>query len=428
MRSESRSAPAGRGSQTDAGDPSDGGVQAVGGAQADDGAQAWLAGVPVLDHLADAADPARYAALPDDWVIGVADVVDSTGAIAAGRYKAVNLAGAASIGAVANALGGRLALFVFGGDGAGFAVPAADAGAAAAALSRVAMWARRELDLTLRVGIKPVAGIRAAGADVRVALWRASAHVRYAMFSGGGLERAEAELKSGAIGLAPAGPDEEPDLTGLSCRWGPVRPTRGKILSLIVKPAPGAPARRVTAVVRRVIRALEDAASVNPVPAEGPELYWPSAAQVALHARLAAGGRRRLPALIGQLALLPLVWLVFRLGLRLGRFDAARYRREMSHNSDFRKFSDGLMMTLDCTPRAAARVRVILAAAARQGLLRYGLHLQDEALVTCFVPSPLAPDHMHFVDGAGGGYARAAGRMRVPGQRRAAAGASGGRS
>jgi hypothetical protein len=63
----------------------------------------------------------HYAALPDDWYIGVSDVVDSIGAIEAVRYRAVNLAGAASISAVANALGGELPLFVFGGDGARFA-------------------------------------------------------------------------------------------------------------------------------------------------------------------------------------------------------------------------------------------------------------------------------------------------------------------
>lgn len=76
----------------------------------------WLKTVPVLDHFAQVADPSRFMPLPDDWVIGVSDVVDSTGAIAAGRYKAVNLAGAATISAVANALGGRLSLFVFGGE------------------------------------------------------------------------------------------------------------------------------------------------------------------------------------------------------------------------------------------------------------------------------------------------------------------------
>ena len=69
-------------------------------------------------------DPALYSPLPDDWTIGVADIVESTKAIANQRYKAVNMAGAAVIAAVTNALEGREFPFVFGGDGASFAVGA----------------------------------------------------------------------------------------------------------------------------------------------------------------------------------------------------------------------------------------------------------------------------------------------------------------
>ncbi len=183
-----------------------------------------------------------------------------------------------------------------------------------------------------------------------------------------------------------------------------------------MKPAPGAAKARFDAVARQVILALEGAASPNPVPPEGPPMHWPSGDKVALHGRIAAGGRPRWWRTLGQSVSLALVWLVFRLGLRFGRFDPARYRRELAANSDFRKFSDGLMMTLDCPPRTAAKVRAILRRAARAGVVRYGMHLQDEALVTCFVPSPLTPDHMHFIDGAGGGYASAARQMgKAPG-------------
>jgi len=211
----------------------------------------WVETVPVLDHFALVADPSQYAALPEDWCIGVSDVVDSKGAIEAGRYKAVNLAGAGIISGVTNALFGDLPLFAFGGDGARFAVSPAQAPAAADALSRVAMWAERDLDLHLRVGMTAVAEVRDAGFDARVAFWRASEHVRYAMFTGGGLEWAEAKLKSGAIGLAPAATEDEPNLSGLSCQWGAVLPKQGKILSIIVKPSPGVTQERFAEIASR---------------------------------------------------------------------------------------------------------------------------------------------------------------------------------
>jgi hypothetical protein len=185
----------------------------------------WIENVPVLEQFSQVADPSRYIPLPDDWHVGVSDVVNSTSAIEAGRYKAVNVAGAATISAVANALEGELSLFVFGGDGARFAVSPIQAPAAADALDRVAMWSGRDLDLCLRAGMTNVAEVRAAGFDVRVAFWQASDHVRYAMFTGGGLEWADAQLKGGAIGLPPgARKDTVSDCqTSAGCKGGSLR-------------------------------------------------------------------------------------------------------------------------------------------------------------------------------------------------------------
>lgn len=372
--------------------------------------ESWVDGVPVLEHFARAADPSGYAPLPDDWLLGISDVVDSSGAIEAGRYKAVNLAGAGIISAVTNALGG-LRLFVFGGDGAHFAVPPEQGEAAAEALARVATWAGRDLDLELRVGMTTVAAVRAAGHDVRVAFWQASEHVRYAMFTGGGLEWAEAQLKAGALSLAPAAAGAEPDLTGLSCQWGNVRPKQGKILSLIVKPAPGAATDRFAEVTAQVIAVLEAAAALNPVAPEGPDVRWPSGA-LALQSRVAGLGHSAWRRRLGVVVLAALMWLIFKTGLRIGGFDPGRYRREIAVNTDFRKFDDALMMTVDCAPETVALLREILDHAAEAGVVRYGLHLQDQALMTCVVPSVLSADHMHFVDGADGGYASAARQLR----------------
>jgi Protein of unknown function (DUF3095) len=114
-------------------------------------------------------DPALYSPLPDDWSIGVADIVDSTNAIAQARYKAVNVAGAAVIASVTNALEGREFPFVFGGDGASFAVSPDDLERAREALAATATWVRDDLDLMMRVALVPVAAVRAQGLDVRVA-------------------------------------------------------------------------------------------------------------------------------------------------------------------------------------------------------------------------------------------------------------------
>jgi hypothetical protein len=45
--------------------------------------------------------------------------------------------------------------------------------------------------------------------------------------------------------------------------------------------------------------------------------------------------------------------------------------------------------------------------------VRYGLHRQDAAMMTCFTPSVMRSDHVHFIDGARGGYASAATALKA---------------
>ena len=50
---------------------------------------------------------------------------------------------------------------------------------------------------------------------------------------------------------------------------------------------------------------------------------------------------------------------------------------------------------------------------ASSGIVRYGLHRQDAAMMTCFTPSVMRSDHVHFIDGARGGYASAATALKA---------------
>src|ERR1700729_1316080 len=105
--------------------------------------------IPVFHGFGSLMDPAWYSPLPDDWTIGIADIVESTKAIAEARYKAVNMAGAAVIAAVTNALDGREFPFVFGGDGASFAIAPADLDLAREALAATAIWVEESLSLVM---------------------------------------------------------------------------------------------------------------------------------------------------------------------------------------------------------------------------------------------------------------------------------------
>jgi hypothetical protein len=86
---------------------------------------------------------------------------------------------------------------------------------------------------------------------------------------------------------------------------------------------------------------------------------------------------------------------------------------EVAPNSDFRKYDDVVRLTLDSTPEQIDTVDAILVSAKARGEINFGLHRQSHALMTCLVPSGMPDSHLHFLDGMGGGYAKAAEMMEV---------------
>src|SRR5882724_2392780 len=376
------------------------------------GSDTFYSRIPVFRGFSSLMDPALYSALPDDWSIGIADIVESTKAIAEARYKAVNMAGASVIAAVANALEGREFPFVFGGDGASFAVSPDDLARTRDALAATAIWVEESLDLMMRVALVPVAAVRAQGFDVRVARFGPSPNLSYAMFSGGGLGWAEVAMKRGEFAVPAAPPGTQPDLTGLSCRFEEIPAVRGLILSVLVVPARGAEQAAFRQVIEDVINLVERSPDAGrPVPPEGPPLRWPPAG-VEYEARAARGGSlfTRRAYVLGRTLF---VYVVMRFGIKVGGFVPATYTRQVVENSDFRKYDDGLRMILDCTAELEAELSRRLAAAAAVGIVRYGLHRQDAAMMTCFTPSAMRADHVHFIDGARGGYASAATALKA---------------
>lgn len=378
--------------------------------------------VPVFRGFPRVMDETLYQPLPEDWVIGTTDVVGSTRAIQENRYKAVNMAGVAGIAAVVNALG-REFPFAFGGDGISFAVPPSCAEAARTALAATLRWAQEEMSLELRGAMVPVKDIRENGLDVRIARFGPSEDVNYAMFMGGGLAWAEAAMKQGLFAVPPAAPGTHPDLSGLSCRFEEMPSLHGLVLALLVIPGERSDNKAFRRVVEDLILLAEQKGH-GPVPEQGPQLGWNG---VELEARVSPHPGipffiRRAVALIRM----SFFFLIFRFRLRFGKFVPDVYLKQLVGNSDFRKYDDALRMIIDCTPELAEEIERKLTTAARAGIVRFGLHRQKAAMMTCFAPFPTHSDHMHFVDGASGGYALAAAALKGGEQAAPSVGKSGG--
>jgi hypothetical protein len=369
--------------------------------------------LPIFAEFKGVADAGNYRPLPDNWALATADIVGSTKAIEAGRYKSVNMAGASVISALLNTLGRRDLPFVFGGDGALVAFPDSLREETRAALAAVQAWVADELDLAMRAAIVPMSDIRKQGLDVRVARFQASEEVFYAMFAGGGASWAEAEMKAGRYTIDPAPTGTRPDLTGLSCRWNPIEARRGEIVSIIAVPSdPGRQTEFRELVANIVALAGEQERAGHPVPVEGPGYSFPPKG-LEMEARAAAPRGRRLWAKLSILGQAVLTLIADKFGWTIAGFNADLYKRDVVRNSDFRKFDDGLKMTIDVDRTVVEKIEELLREAERTGVSIYGIHRQDSALMTCIVASPLQRDHVHFIDGAAGGYAMAAATMKA---------------
>jgi hypothetical protein len=377
---------------------------------------AFYTALAVCPSFAEVTHPEIYAALPDDWVVVIGDVEGSTAAIARGQYKDVNLVGSSLLIATFNALGRSDIPFIFGGDGSTLALPAEVLARATPALLATRKMARDGFSLGLRVGVVTMREIRAAGHDVRVARVRLSERFALAAFWGDGLAWAEKLIKDPAAGAAYRLEGEaEPEagtFAGLECRWRPVPSESGETVTLLVlatASSPAAQARVYQAALERMRKIFGEQTDGHPVSA--------GQLQLAEEAKDFEGETRVHRSQAGPLAR----WF-FRLRIQLevlaGKFlmgrrvktaavDWGQYKTDVARQSDFRKFDGLLRMVISATPAQREELVAWLEERQQVGELAYGLHVAKEALVTCLI-FEREGGHLHFIDGANGGYARAA--------------------
>ena len=378
----------------------------------------FYADISSFDNFSQVANIDHYKIAPDDWFVVIADIQGSTRAIGEGRYKEVNMIGAACINAVLNISAQGEVPYVFGGDGATLLTPPNRVDACKKTLLAVRSLAESKFNLSLRVGIVPVARINATdGSRVLVAKYQISPGNVLATFSGGGIELAERWIKSNSDYLIEEVHDNEPpDLGGLSCRWEPLASENGVMLSVLMQATAGKEGAKAE-IYRSLIDALGEISeeAINqgkPISDNNMKFRWPPRG---LGAEIDAtvGHRNRLFWAL-RLHLYSLFqWFLDRFDLTVGGYRGRQYRVELRSNTDYRRFDDTLRILVDCTLAQADEIDKMLALRAERGELLYGLHRADSALMTCLVFSIEKGEHIHFVDGNDGGFTSAAKTMKA---------------
>lgn len=367
---------------------------------------AYRALPPLLDFAA-CVDPAQYRPLSPDWVVIITDVRGSTAAIEAGRYREVNQVGAMGIAALKNELGSLDFPFVFGGDGATFALPRAEAREALPVLCGVKRIAAEQFGLDLRVGCLPLDAVAGPGVGpgLSVARYAITPGLCSTLFAGGALGAAEARIKAEPGLSLDAGDPLRVDLGGLSCRWEPIPTTRGVTLSLLVEADAPETYRDVLALLGARCPGLESPVALDGLRYSAPAVNRARDLRFSAHAPLELRQAR--------MAELGAFTVMMGEGPGADPLRARALRQANRSHSDHKKFDELLRMVIDCAPADRDAIEAQLDAWAAQGRVRYGTHAADHALMTCLVNHMDPGGHVHFIDGGDGGYALAAKRLKA---------------
>jgi hypothetical protein len=378
--------------------------------------------IPPITDFRDIFNHDFYYHPPESWYLVMTDVVNSTDAIAAGRYKEVNTAGSLGAMAISNITGDMKFPFLFGGDGMTYLIPAPLIGQVRDVLIDTRDLVGKVFSLELRVGIIPVAELKRRGGQLRIARFAVSERYTQAIIGGSGADLAERLIKDPDPAnpwLIPRG-ETAPgtaDFSGFTCRWQDVPSRSGETISFIVR-ARGASGAERMAVLSEV---LEDISTI--FGSEGDyhplsrETQRQSRSQYYREARVLSGRTRGLAYALRVLGIsLEVAALKLVEALRIPLKRGNKYFRDVKLdnivNSDFRKYDGTLKMVISCSADQRQRFESRLEALHRGGRLNYGIHISDRALLTCLVQFG-SGEEVHFIDAADGGYASAAVRLKA---------------
>jgi len=356
--------------------------------------------LPYFDKFNGVFEVNNYKQVPRDWLVIITDIMGSTKAINNGKYRDVNLIGAACI-AELRKLGNFP--FVFGGDGASFIVSPDVCEELLNALLKIKNSALSRFDLDLRIGLVPVEEIFKVK-SLKVAKFKISEDTYISKFSGGGLAYAEYLIKKNDRYLIKAESQTESSFDGLSCRWKPIQNKNGTILTLIVKTSDFSEYLKVQKTIDEI--AGTDIVSLNPVKIK--DMKYMSLKDMFRNEKKYEEKQFSVSSFKRKIEII-IAYLIFKVFRSFQPSFLRSYSNSMATHSDFRKFDDCLRMVIDCSERECSKILEFLNKA--KGV-SFGFHKSDTALMTCLVDGLGQGEHIHFIDGGAGGYTLAAAQMK----------------
>jgi hypothetical protein len=347
---------------------------------------------------------------PENWHVIITDVEGSTGAVNKGLHEIVNLVATGSMVAVLNIAfkaGVTLPSF-FGGDGATFIVPPSLLNSILSALAKHQQNTSRSFGLRLRVGNVPLQDIYANGHLLTISKLRTSRLFTIPVILGDGLAYAEHIIKSESYLFThgETNTKEDLDLSGMQCRWDTVKPPRNEdeVVSLLVLAKRN---KDQSTVFKKVIDTLDEIYGVQEKrkPISVPRLRLKGTiGKLVLEMRSKFGKYQ--PFYLAKVLMTSLV-APYYFKTRRGR----NYLTQLVDMSDTLILDGKINTVISGSKQQREKLLNVLDQLEKEGIIIYGYFVSEESVLSCYVRS-LDESHIHFVDGAKGGYTQAAGMLK----------------
>jgi hypothetical protein len=348
--------------------------------------------------------------VPENWFVIVTDVKNSTLAVQNGLHETVNLVATGCIVATLNiAYKHNLNVpFFFGGDGATCIIPPSILQPVMQSLLIHQENTLKNFELDLRVGFVPVEDIYKKGFGLTISKFRSTSIFSIPVVLGDGLNYAEKVIKGEDHRLSVIKSDEENlNLEGMQCRWDRIAPPENydEVISLLViatNESEQGPA------FRKVINFLDEIYGTpdkrQPISVNKLKLKA-TVTKLNLEMKVKFGHIRFLYLLYNRFVSL-FGWYYFQ--TREGK----SYLASMVGLADTLVIDGRINTVISGTAVQRAALVKALDGLEKAGEIRYGFFVSKESVMSCYVPGA-DNAHIHFVDGAEGGYTKAAGVLKL---------------
>lgn len=353
--------------------------------------------------------------MPDDWFVIVADVKNSTAAVNAGNHNDVNLVAASSLVVPLNiARGAGIEIpFFFTGDGGTVFVPPVILKDVLQGLSIHNTNSIKNFKLQLHSGSLSVKDIRLVGRTLKIAKVRFGTSISKAVVIGNGLQYAEKIIKGpGQSEQADIEDSAALNMEGLECRWDRIKPLAKEnevVCYLIEAINPSLQAEVYGDVLQRMDEIYGVLEKRNPISLERLKLLL--SVNKIRQEMMARFGRWRRSYLASTFLKTFIGHLYFKFNWKINNLRGQEYLKQVVTNADILTV-DGRINTIISATRDKHNAFIqYLTQLEQMRRLVFGHFISRESVMTCYIQNR-NENHIHFVDGADGGYTEAAKELK----------------